>query len=177
MRNKGFVLWFTGLPCSGKTTIADNLAKKLQNKGYKIERLDGDIVRKEGLSNDLGFSKEDRDKNIQRVTFVAKLLSRNGIGVLATFVSPYEIMRKKIQQSVMNCIIIYVKASKHICIQRDVKGMWAKAKAGKIKNFTGYDDPYEPPLSPHVVCYTDVETINESVQKIYDYLFYNRRAK
>jgi adenylyl-sulfate kinase len=167
---QGFVLWFTGLPCSGKSTLADIIAKKLAKLGVKVERLDGDIVRQGQLSNDLGFSKTDRDKNIRRVTFVSKILSRNGIAVLASFVSPYRKTRKQIKDSVTNFIEIFVQASPTICAKRDVKGMWKKAKAGQITGFTGWDNPYEIPIKANIICNTDKETILESADKILSYL-------
>ncbi|MFC1803161.1 adenylyl-sulfate kinase [Thermoproteota archaeon] len=162
---KGVTVWFTGLPCSGKTTIADKLTPILREKGKKVERLDGDIVR-QGLTRDLGFSKEDRDMNIERVTFVAKLLSRNGVIVLATFVSPYIERRQKTREEIGKYIEVYVKASVEECIKRDVKGMYKKALAGEIKNFTGVDDPYEEPLIPEIIVDTDNETVDESVEKV-----------
>ena len=166
---KGVTVWFTGLPCSGKTTIADKLAPILRERGKNVERLDGDIVRK-GLTRDLGFSKEDRDMNIERVTFVAKLLTRNNVIVLATFVSPYIDRRQKTREEIGNYIEVYVKASVEECIKRDVKGMYKKALAGEIKNFTGVDDPYEAPPTPEIIVDTDNETIEESVNKILEYL-------
>ena len=165
----GVTLWFTGLPCSGKTTIADILAPKLRALGKKVERLDGDIVRN-GLTRDLGFSKEDRDMNIERVTFVAKLLTRNQVLVLATFVSPYRDRRNKSREEIGEFIEIYVKASIEECMKRDVKGMYKKALAGQIKNFTGVDDPYEEPLNPELILDTDKESVEESVDKVLQYL-------
>ena len=166
---KGVTVWFTGLPCSGKTTIADKLAQILRERGKKVERLDGDIVRK-GLTSDLGFSKEDRDKNIERVTFVAKLLTRNGVIVLATFVSPYIERRRQTREEIGEYVEVYVKASVDECIKRDVKGMYKKALAGEIRNFTGVDDPYEAPPNPEVLVDTDNESEDESVEKVLDYL-------
>ena len=166
---KGVTVWFTGLPCSGKTTIADKLAPILRERGKNVERLDGDIVRK-GLTRDLGFSKEDRDMNIERVTFVAKLLTRNNVIVLATFVSPYIDRRQTTREEIGNYIEVYVKASVEECIKRDVKGMYKKALAGEIKNFTGVDDPYEAPPTPEIIVDTDNETIEESVNKVQEYL-------
>ena len=166
---KGVTVWFTGLPCSGKTTIADKLTPILRDRGKNVERLDGDIVRK-GLTRDLGFSKEDRDMNIERVTFVAKLLTRNNVIVLATFVSPYIDRRQKTREEIGNYIEVYVKASVEECIKRDVKGMYKKALAGEIKNFTGVDDPYEAPQTPEIIVDTDIETIEESVNKVQEYL-------
>lgn len=170
VQTKGFVLWFTGLPCSGKTTLADEIAKVLIEKGVNVERLDGDIVRRQKLSNDLGFSKADRDKNINRVTFVSKLLSRNGTAVLASFVSPYRRTRRRIRKNVTNFVEVYVVASPQTCAKRDVKGMWARAKAGKIKGFTGYDDPYEFPENPEIIINTEKETVQQSTDKILKYL-------
>ena len=162
---KGVTVWFTGLPCCGKTTIADRVAEILKAEGKKVERLDGDTVRK-GLTSDLGFSKEDRNENIKRVTFVAKLLTRNDVIVLATFVSPYEARRVKTREEIGEFMLVYVKAPVEVCIERDVKGMFKKALAGEIKNFTGVDDPYEEPESPELIVETDKETLEESVQKV-----------
>ena len=124
----GFTAWFTGLPCSGKTTVADAVADVLRERGYRVERLDGDIVRKD-LTSDLGFSKEDRDENIKRVTFVAKLLSRNGVTVLATFVSPYRERRRKTRDEIDKFVEVFVRCPVDVCIERDVKGMYKKALA------------------------------------------------
>lgn len=165
MEQKGFTLWFTGLPCSGKTTLADLVAKDLKARGMKVERLDGDIVR-QGLTRDLGFSKEDRAKNIERVTFVAKLLTRNEVAVLATFVSPYNEIRHKSREEIGNFILVYVKASPQACAERDVKGMWAKALKGEIKDFTGVDDPFEEPDDAEIIIDTEKETIEESKNNV-----------
>ena len=169
MEHKGFVLWFTGLPCSGKTTVADLVAEKLKGHGMKVERLDGDIVRK-SLTRDLGFSKEDRDKNIERVTFVAMMLSRNGVAVLPAFVSPYIAARENARKETTNFTEVYVKCSIGECEKRDVKGMYKKAREGIIKDFTGVDDPYEEPPNPEIVIETDQETVEVSTQKIIDNL-------
>jgi adenylylsulfate kinase len=166
---KGVTVWFTGLPCSGKTTIADKLAKILKDQGQKVERLDGDIVRL-GLTRDLGFSKADRDMNIERVTFVAKLLTRNDVIVLATFVSPYIARRQQTREEIGKYIEVFVKASIEECIKRDVKGMYKKALSGEIKNFTGIDDPYEEPPYPEIILDTENESVDESVQKVFEYL-------
>jgi len=170
VKTKGAVLWFTGLPCSGKSTITDAVAIELKKLGKNVERLDGDIVRKGKLSNDLGFSKIDRDKNINRINFVSKLLSRNETIVLASFVSPYRHTRQLIRANVTNFVEIFVNASPEECARRDVKGMWAKAKAGIIKGFTGYDDPYEEPEFNELTLYTEKETLQESVDKVLAYL-------
>jgi adenylyl-sulfate kinase len=169
MEHEGFVLWFTGLPCCGKTTVADKVAEILKAKSMKVERLDGDIVRK-SLTRDLGFSKEDRDKNIERVTFVAMMLSRNGVAVLPAFVSPYIGARDNARKETTNFIEVYVKCSVEECEKRDVKGMYKKAREGIIKDFTGVDDPYEEPPNPEIVLESDNETVEVSVQKVLDYL-------
>ncbi len=165
----GFTLWLTGLSGAGKTTIAVALEQELSQRGAKIERLDGDTVR-QGLTRDLGFSKADRDKNIERVTFVAKLLSRNGVGVVASFISPYREARDKARQETTNFIEVYVNAPIETCAARDVKGLYAKAFAGELKDFTGVDDPYEAPESAELILHTDIETLEESVAKILNYL-------
>ena len=166
---KGVTVWFTGLPCSGKTTIADRVAEILKKEGYKVERLDGDIVRKH-LTRDLGFTKKDREENLRRVGFVAKLLTRNGVIVLASFVSPYREIRKYLREEIGSFIEVYVKASPEECARRDVKGMWAKAKAGEIKNFTGHDDPYEEPENPELILNTEEESVEESTKKVLELL-------
>ncbi len=162
---KGFTVWFTGLPCSGKSTIADKVAEILRNKGLKVERLDGDIVRK-NLTRDLGFSREDRNENIRRVTFVAKLLTRNGVAVLSSFVSPYKEIRNYARKEIGNFVEVYVKCPIEVCIQRDVKGLYKKAMTGEIKDFTGVSDPYEEPENPELILETDKETLEESVEKV-----------
>lgn len=167
--NEGYTLWLTGLSGAGKTTITVALEPILRARGVRVERLDGDIVR-EGLTRDLGFSKEDRDKNIERVTFVAKLLSRNGVGVLAAFISPYREARDKARRETTNFIEVYIKASLDTVVARDVKGLYLKALAGEIKNFTGVNDPYEAPESAEIVIESDTETVEESVARILSYL-------
>ncbi len=161
MEHKGFTLWFTGLPCSGKTILADAVAKELRSQGMKVERLDGDIVRK-SLTRDLGFSEEDRNMNIERVTFVAKLLTRNGVAVLASFVSPYNKIRDYSRKEIGNYILVYVKCSLEECENRDVKGMYAKARTGEIKDFTGIDHPFEEPDKIDIIVETDKQTVEES---------------
>ena len=167
--HKGFVLWLTGLSGSGKTTMAKLIEKELNARGIRNERLDGDVVR-QSLTADLGFSKEDRDKNIQRVTFVAKLLSRNEVGVLASFISPYRATRDWVRSEVTNFIEVHVDCSLEECIRRDVKGLYAKAMAGEIPEFTGVSDPYETPLNPEITVNTAEESIEESFAKIMGYL-------
>ena len=161
----GFTVWFTGLPCCGKTTVADRVAVMLRQKGYRVERLDGDIVR-EGLTNDLGFSKKDRDENIRRIAFVAKMLSRNQVIVLATFVSPYRAARRDARREIGRFVEVYVRCPVEICMKRDVKGMYQKAREGKIQHFTGVDDPYEEPEHPDLILDADKESVDESVNKV-----------
>lgn len=158
---KGFTLWFTGLPCSGKSAVADRVAEILREKGMRVERLDGDIVRQD-LTRDLGFSKEDRDENIRRVTFVAKLLTRNGVAVLTSFISPYREVRARSRQAIGDFIEVYARCSLEECMRRDVKGMYRKALRGEIKEFTGISDPYEEPEKPEILLQTDKETLEES---------------
>jgi adenylylsulfate kinase len=159
---EGFTLWFTGLPCSGKSAVADKLAEILKARGRRVERLDGDIVRQD-LTRDLGFSRKDRDENIRRVTFVAKLLTRNGVAVLTSFISPYREVRARSRQEIGNFIEVYAKCSLEECMRRDVKGMYKKALKGEIKEFTGVSDPYEEPENPEILLETDKETLDQSV--------------
>lgn len=168
-RNEGFVLWFTGLSGSGKTTVAKALAPILKERGLLVERLDGDIVR-QSLTNDLGFTKEDRDTNIKRVTFVARLLSRNGVAVLSSFISPYAATREYVRNEVTNFIEVYVSAPLEACAERDVKGLYEQAFNGEIDNFTGVSDPYEAPASPEIELPTHEQTLEESVATVLGYL-------
>ncbi len=165
MEQKGVTVWFTGMSGAGKTALARRLEQELRERGLKVERLDGDIVR-QSLTRDLGFSKEDRDKNIERVTFVAKLLTRNGVAVLCSFISPYRTVRAKVREEVGNFVEIYCHAPLETLIERDVKGLYKKALAGEITNFTGVSDPYEPPENPDVMIDSSAETLDESLVKI-----------
>jgi adenylylsulfate kinase len=167
---QGFTLWFTGLSGAGKTTISELIVKELQSRGSAIEVLDGDVVR-QNLSKGLGFSKEDRDTNIRRVAFVADLLSRNGVPVITAAISPYREIRDEARELMDGRFIeAYVKASVEECERRDIKGLYAKARAGEIKEFTGVSDPYEPPENPEVVLETEQETPEESAERIIAYL-------
>jgi len=161
MEQKGFTLWFTGLACSGKSILADAVADDLKARGMKVERLDGDIVRK-SLTRDLGFSDDDRRMNIERVTFVAKLLTRNSVAVLASFISPFNDIREYSRKKIGAYILVYVKCPIEVCEQRDIKGMYAKARAGEIKQFTGIDSPFEEPDKADIVVETDKQTVEES---------------
>ncbi len=161
----GVTIWFTGLSGAGKTTISRAVGKELKSSGYKVELLDGDVVR-QNLTKGLGFSKEDRDENIRRVGFVAELLTRNQVIVLVSAISPYQEIRQEVRERIGNFVEVYVNAPLEVCEQRDVKGLYKKARAGEIKNFTGIDDPYEPPLNSEVECRTDLESLEESVSKV-----------
>ena len=169
IEHSGFVLWFTGLSGAGKTTLAVALEKEFRRRGVRVERLDGDTVR-QSLTKDLGFSKEDRDKNIERVTFVAKLLSRNNVVVLASFISPYRVTRDYVRGETTNFIEIFVDAPLEVCAERDVKGMYAKAFRGEIANFTGVSDPYEEPERPDIHVPTHLETVEQSTLRILTWL-------
>jgi adenylyl-sulfate kinase len=165
VEQKGVTVWFTGMSGAGKTALALRLEDELRNRGLKVERLDGDIVR-QGLTRDLGFSKEDRDKNIERVTFVAKLLTRNGVTVLCSFISPYRKVRERTRQQIGEFVEVYCYASLETLIERDVKGLYKKAIAGEIENFTGISDPYEAPENAEVTIDSGAETIEQSLARI-----------
>jgi adenylyl-sulfate kinase len=171
--SKGTVIWLTGLSGAGKTTLASVLRNELTAAGHRVETLDGDEVR-ENLSRGLGFSKEDRDTNVRRIGFVARLLARNGVIVLASAISPYRQSRDDVRQSVesdaANFVEVFVRAPLAVLVERDVKGLYKKALAGEIKNFTGVSDPYEAPLAPEVVVDSSVETVEESAARILDHL-------
>jgi adenylylsulfate kinase len=162
---KGFILWFTGLSGSGKTTLTKALEPELKARGCKVEILDGDVVRT-NLSKGLGFSQEDRNTNIRRIGFVAHLLSRNGVAAMTAAISPYRAIRDEIRAMEPNFVEVYVTAPLEVCEGRDVKGLYAKARAGEIKGFTGIDDPYEEPVNPEIICYTERESVEESVKKV-----------
>ncbi len=166
---QGFTLWFTGLSGAGKTTLTNELVPHLKAWGLKLEVLDGDEVRT-NLSKGLGFSKEDRDTNIRRIGYVARLLARNGVGVIAAAISPYRAIRDEVRASVeaegARFVEVYVQASLETLVARDVKGLYKKALAGEIKEFTGVSDPYEAPLHAEVVVSSDNETVAESTAKI-----------
>jgi adenylylsulfate kinase len=167
---KGFCLWFTGLSGSGKSTITTHLVKELRRRGSKLEVLDGDVVR-ENLSKGLGFSKEDRDTNIRRIAFVANLLSRNEVPVITAAISPYREIRDEARQMMGDRFVeAYVKASVETCEERDVKGLYAKARSGEIKEFTGVSDPYEPPEDPELILETEQQSPEESARQILTYL-------
>ena len=166
---KGFTLWMTGLSGAGKTTLTTALVKELHERGVSIEVLDGDEVRT-NLSKGLGFSKEDRDTNVRRIGYVSRLLSRNGVGVITAAISPYRSIRDEIRRATeadgATFIEVYVKCPIEVLAERDVKGLYKKALAGEIKEFTGVSDPYEEPFAPAVIVYTDRETVSQSARRI-----------
>ncbi len=162
---QGFTLWFTGLSGSGKTTLAQLLSEEFHKRKMKHEYLDGDIVRT-NLSKGLGFSREDRDTNIKRIGFVCNLLTRNDIVAIAAAISPYQEIRDYNRDLIKRYVEVYVQCPLEICEQRDPKGLYKKARAGEIAHFTGISDPYEPPSNPEIICETDKETPQESVEKI-----------
>ena len=163
--DKGFVIWFTGLSGSGKTTIAHILVKRLKELGKKVEVLDGDVVRT-NLSKGLGFSKEDRDTNIRRIGFVAHLLQRNGVVVICAAISPYQEIRDENRELIEDFVEVFTKCDLDTLVSRDIKGLYKKAIAGEIKGFTGVDDPYEAPENPEVLCHTNKENPEESALKV-----------
>ena len=166
MEQQGFTVWFTGLSGAGKTTISDAIEPVLRERGItKLEKLDGDVVRTH-LSKGLGFSKEDRDTNIRRIGWVAEVLTRNGVCVLASAISPYREIRDEVRRNVGDFVEVYVKCSIPELTRRDVKGLYQKALNGEIKNFTGISDPYEEPLHPDVVVDTEAEELAESVARV-----------
>ena len=166
MNQRGVTVWFTGLSGAGKTTITQAVAEKLREKNCKLEILDGDVVR-ENLTKGLGVSKADRDENIRRIGFVSHLLTRNGAIVLVSAISPYREIREEVKQKIGDFVEVYVNAPLAVCEDRDVKGLYKRARAGEIKNFTGISDPYEAPVNPTIECRTDLEELEESVAKIF----------
>ena len=163
----GVTVWFTGLPSAGKSTIARALEKKLIDEGLRVEVLDGDVVRTH-LTKDLGFSREDREENVRRIGFVADLLSRNGVVVLCPVIAPYRSVRDEVREMHGDRFVeVYVSTPLDECAERDVKGLYAKQKAGELSGLTGVDDPYEPPLHPEVVVPTHEQSLDESVETVW----------
>src|SRR5438093_2564861 len=165
----GFVIWLTGLSGAGKSTIAERLRQELAGLGRPAEILDGDEVRTH-LSAGLGFSKEDRDTNIRRIGYVARVLARNGGVAITAAIAPYREVRDELRSLTPGFFEVYVRCSLEELVRRDTKGLYAKAIRGEIANFTGVSDPYEEPLNPEVVVETDKETVQESVAKILAFL-------
>ena len=169
MEQKGFTLWFTGLSGAGKSTLAGHVAAELRRRGMKVEILDGDEVRT-NLSKGLGFSKEDRDTNIKRIGYVCKLLTRNGVVAISAAISPYREVRDYNRAQIGHFVEIYVRCSIEALSRRDVKGLYKKALAGEIQNFTGVSDPYEPPTHPEITVDSERQSEQESLNAILDYL-------
>lgn len=165
---KAFVLWLTGLSGSGKTTLANRTYEYIEKRGLSVEKLDGDILR--GLFPSTGFSRAQRDEHIKRVGFMASILEKHGVIVVASFISPYRQARRFVRDMCSNFIEVYVQAPLDVCEKRDVKGLYTRARAGQIKNFTGLDDPYEEPQNLELIINTDEQTVDESVSVIIDFI-------
>jgi adenylylsulfate kinase len=166
---RGFTLWFTGLSGAGKTTIAEIVEHELRERGRRVEVLDGDIVRT-NLSKGLGFDRKDRNINVLRIGFVANLLARNGVAVIVSAISPYKEARDQVRRRIIDFVEVFVDAPVEVCAERDVKGLYAKAYAGEIPQFTGVSDPYEPPAAPDLVLKTEEEEPQESARKVIEKL-------
>ena len=164
-KKEGVVIWFTGLSGAGKSTLAEAVAPKLKHHGKRVEILDGDVVRT-NLSKGLGFSREDRDTNIARIAFVAHLLARNGVVVITAAISPFRETRDSARKLIGDFVEVHVAPPLEECIRRDVKGLYKKAIAGEVKQFTGISDPYEEPLSPELKIDTSVVTVDEGAARI-----------
>ncbi len=168
--DRGFTLWFTGLSGAGKTTVAEIVEKELRDRTGIVEVLDGDIVRT-NLSKGLGFSREDRDTNVLRIGFVANLLTRNGVAVIVSAISPYKEARDQVRRDIGDDFIeIFVDCPVEVCAERDVKGLYKKAYAGEIAAFTGVSDPYEPPAAPELTLRTNEEEPEESARRVIERL-------
>jgi adenylylsulfate kinase len=170
-RQRGFTLWFTGLSGAGKTTVGEIVEKELKERGLRVEVLDGDIVRT-NLSKGLGFSREDRNINVLRIGFVANLLTRNGVAVIVSAISPYKEARDQVRRRIIDFVEVFVDVPLEVAAERDVKGLYKKAFAGEIEQFTGVSDPYEPPAAPDLILKTDEETPEESARKVIEKLEY-----
>lgn len=168
-QRQGFTVWFTGLSGAGKSTVGRLVYEELKARSIPVEMLDGDEVRT-NLSKGLGFSREDRDTNILRIGYVAKLLSRNGVAVIAAAISPYRSTRAAVRREIANFVEVYVRCPLAVCVARDVKGLYKRALDGEISNFTGVSDPYEEPLEPELILETHLETPTESAAKVIDLL-------
>src|SRR2546429_7140326 len=166
---RGFTLWLTGLSGAGKSTLASAVADELRRAGVRVETLDGDEVR-QNLSKGLGFSREDRDTNIRRIGYVANLLTRNGVVVISAAISPYRAVRDEVRREIGAFVEVHVKASLEECVRRDTKGLYARALAGEIAQFTGVSDPYEEPLAPELVIDREREDVTSSATRVIDAL-------
>jgi adenylylsulfate kinase len=170
----GFTVWFTGLSGAGKSALAAALCAEIRGRGRRVEVLDGDEVRT-SLCKGLGFSKEDRDTNIRRIGYVARLLSRNGVIAIVAAISPYRDVRDEVRRDhEARFVEVFVDCALEELVRRDTKGLYTQALAGKIKNFTGVSDPYEPPLTPEITVHSDRETVAESSRRVLEW-FAQRR--
>jgi adenylylsulfate kinase len=168
-KERGFTLWFTGLSGSGKTTISEIVEHELKDRGRRVEVLDGDIVRT-NLSKGLTFSREDRNINVLRIGFVANLLTRNGVAVIVSAISPYKEARDQVRRRIIDFVEVFVNAPLEVCAERDVKGLYKKAFDGEITQFTGVSDPYEQPAAPDLVLKTEEEEPHQSARKVLEKL-------
>jgi adenylyl-sulfate kinase len=166
MSRRGFAVWFTGLPGAGKSTLAAGLAARLRDAGVGVELLDGDVIRT-NLSGELGFSREDRDTNIRRIGYVAHLLTRNGVIAVVAAISPYRETREEVKRRIGNFVEVYVECPIEILKLRDPKGLYKRALAGEIGNFTGISDPYEPPLNPCVLVNSGRDSVDDGLERVW----------
>ncbi len=164
-KERGFTLWFTGLSGAGKTTIAEIVEHELRERGRRVEVLDGDIVRT-NLSKGLGFGRDDRNINVLRIGFVANLLTRNGVAVIVSAISPYKEARDQVRRRIVDFVEVFVDAPLEVCAERDVKGLYKKAYSGEIPEFTGVSDPYEPPAAPELTLRTNEEEPQDSARRV-----------
>jgi len=171
MKHQGFTLWLTGMSGAGKSTVSDMLMDRFRAAGARVELLDGDVVRT-NLSQGLGFSREDRDTNVRRIGFVAELLSRNGVIAVVAAISPYRATREEVKAKIASFVEVFVDCPLEVLAARDVKGLYKKALAGEFGNFTGISDPYEAPLNPDVVVRSDRETVEVSVDRVWQELIH-----
>ncbi len=168
-QERGFTLWFTGLSGAGKTTIAEIVEREIRQRDRDVEVLDGDIVRT-NLSRGLGFSREDRITNVLRIGFVANLLTRNGVAVVVSAISPYKEARDQVRRRIVDFVEVFVDAPLEVCAERDVKGLYKKAYSGEIPQFTGVSDPYEPPAAPEITLKTEEEDPQDSARRVIEKL-------
>ncbi|MBK9167010.1 MAG: adenylyl-sulfate kinase [Bryobacterales bacterium] len=169
MTHQGFTLWLTGMSGAGKSTLAERITDRLRAAGAKVELLDGDVVRTH-LSKGLGFSKEDRDINIRRIGFVCELLTRNGVIAVVAAISPYRAVREEVRERIGRFVEVYMHCPVEVLAERDVKGLYKKALAGEISQFTGVTDPYEPPVRPEVAVDSGVDSVESGEERVWQFL-------
>jgi adenylylsulfate kinase len=166
-QHNGLTVWFTGLSSAGKTTLSDVIFAQLKQMGYRVEQLDGDVVRKQ-FSQGLGYDRKDREENLRRIGLVAQILTRQDIVVLVSAISPYRAIRDEMRAKCEPFVEVYVNAPLEVCERRDRKDIYRRAREGQLCHVTGIDDPYEPPISPEVICHTDGESVEESAAHVLD---------